>query len=77
MYNNLSTVSAALALIGSEYADSINTATANSDAYISSSQELRDDNSYPDWIKVFKFGTGDYYLAKKDYTRGVRAIMRF
>ena len=77
MYNNLSTVSAALALIGNEYADSINTATANSDAYISSSQELRDDNSYPDWIKVFKFGTGDYYLAKKDYTRGVRAIMRF
>ena len=75
IYDNLSTIQAALTLIGSEYADPID--TASDCQYGSSTQEIRSDGSFPNWIKTFKFNNGEISLADKVYVIKVRALKSF
>ena len=75
IYNNLSVISAALALIGNQYADPID--TRDDIEYVSSSQELRNDNSYSDWMKTFLFDDGHSNITRKDYEALVRSARYF
>ncbi len=74
IYDNLTIIQSALALIGSEYADPIDTSSGCQ--YGSSSQEIRADGSFPNWIKTFKFD-GNISLADKIYEKKILVLRSF
>ena len=74
IYDNLTVIQSALALIGSEYADPIDTSSGCQ--YGSSTQEIRADGSFPNWIKTFKFD-GNISLADKIYEKKILVLRSF
>ncbi len=74
IYDNLTVIQSALALIGSEYADPIDTSSGCQ--YGSSTQEIRADGSFPNWIKTFKFD-GNISLADKIYEKKILVLRPF